>query len=116
MRVWLQLLVPPGLHWTGRGSFPLPDPGDLRGVGLRQMFHPEGGSSCQVQAIAKTFLGLPRGRRSQHSKVLFLNLKIGNREAGSMFPRNILFYFGILQPVAKKTIDRYRQTFRKGAF
>ena len=73
------------------------------------MFHPEGGSSCQVQAIAKTFLGLPRWRRSQHSKVLFLNLKIGNREA--MFPRNMLLYFGILQTVAKKTIDRYRQTF-----
>ena len=75
MRVRLQLLVPPRVHGPGRGGLPLPHAGDLRRVGLRQMFHPEGGSSGQVQAVAQTFLDLPRWRRSQHSKVLFLNLK-----------------------------------------
>lgn len=34
MRVWVQLLVPPGVHRPGGGRLPFPHPGGLEGGGV----------------------------------------------------------------------------------
>ena len=53
MRIWLQLLVSPRVHRAGGGGVPLLDTGDLRRVGVRQVFQPEGRPLGQVQALAE---------------------------------------------------------------
>ena len=54
MRIGLQLLVPPRVHGPGRGGIPLPDAGDLRGVGVRRLLPVQGRAAHQVQTLEQT--------------------------------------------------------------
>jgi len=47
----MQLLVPPSVHWTSRGRFPLLNTRGLRRVGVRFMLQNERRAPGQVQAM-----------------------------------------------------------------